>query len=124
MTFRLAWTAEPPSGESAILRGVDKITARVSDMAIALDEPVTFGTLEIVMRYCYKRPPEETPEVYAFLEIVDQQPNAEPQEMFAGWMFSSSPALSALEHPVYDVWVIDCKAAAPDMDEGNANQSP
>lgn len=96
-------------GRSAVLQGLDKVTARISTFDAPLDEPVRFGTLEIVARTCQKRPPEETPESSVFLEVKDIKPGEEPAPLFAGWMFASSPALSALEHPVYDVWVIDCK---------------
>ena len=99
---------------TAILRGVDKITARVTDIEAPLDEPVTFGTLDIIARTCHKRPPIEPPEVSVFLEIADMPPGGTRRRVFSGWMFASSPALSALEHPVYDVWVIDCKTSAPD----------
>jgi phospholipid/cholesterol/gamma-HCH transport system substrate-binding protein len=70
---------------------------------------VRFGTLLIRVTHCDKRPPEETPESTAFLEIAEQRPGEQPVLTFAGWMFASSPALNALEHPVYDVWVLDCK---------------
>ena len=115
---------KPRSGLSATLRAVDKITARVTDLTITLNEPVTFGTLEIVMRYCHKRPPEDTPEVFAFLEVDDNPPEAESYRAFTGWLFASTPALSALEHPVYDVWVIDCSAPAPETEDGKAQKSP
>ena len=105
------------SRQIAVLRGVDKITARVTDIEVETGQVTTFGTLEIVVRTCYKRPPEETPEVTAFLEITDLPPREEPHRIFTGWMFASSPALSALEHAVYDVWVIDCKAFAPSIPE-------
>jgi len=104
----------------AVLRGVDKITGRVRDIEIETGRTAEFGTLQIVVRTCYKRPPEETPEVTAFLEITDIPPEQEPREIFTGWMFASSPALSALEHAVYDVWVIDCKAFAPETSEPSA----
>ncbi len=58
---------------------------------------------------CYTRPPEETPENSAYLNIVENLNDGKKQEVFSGWMFSSNPALSAMEHPVYDVWVIGCK---------------
>ena len=61
------------------------------------------------MRACDKRPPEETPESASFLEIYEQREGQSPVQIFAGWMFASSPGLNALEHPVYDVWVLDCK---------------
>lgn len=95
--------------EIAVLQGLDKVTARVSTFDAPVDEPVRFGSLEITARSCQKRPPEETPESAAFLEIRDIKPGEAPVSVFTGWMFASSPALNALEHPVYDVWVIDCK---------------
>ncbi|MSP81662.1 MAG: DUF2155 domain-containing protein [Alphaproteobacteria bacterium] len=99
-----------PTG--AVLQGLDKITARISRLEAPINQPVHFGTLEITARTCYQTPPEETPESAAFLEIRELKPGAAPSEAFAGWMFASSPALSALEHPVYDVWVIGCLEAA------------
>lgn len=93
---------------SAILQGLDKTTARVSTFEAPIDQIARFGTLEIVARTCHKTPPEEPPESTAFLEIVDVRPDSPAVSIFTGWMFASSPALSALEHPVYDVWVIDC----------------
>ena len=114
----------PPSGQQAVLRGVEKITARVTDMVVTVDEPAAFGTLQIVVRYCYKTPPEETPEVTAFLEVEDHQPGSEGERVFSGWMFASSPAVSALEHAVYDVWVIDCKAFSPVTADPSDKKSP
>ena len=96
----------------AVLQGLNKITARVSKIEAPIDEMVRFGTLEITVRTCYKAPPEEPPESAAFLEIVDVKPGEPPVDLLSGWMFASSPALSALEHPVYDIWVLDCRAAA------------
>lgn len=97
-----------------MLRGLDKITARITTFDAPVGEPVRFGTLEIVARTCAKRPPEEPPETTAFLEIAEIKPGEQSAPLFTGWMFASSPALSALEHPVYDVWVIDCKIASAD----------
>jgi hypothetical protein len=104
-----------PKDQIVTLRGVDKITAKVTDMKAPMNKPLRFGSLEITPRTCSKRPPEETPEVTAFLEISDVKADGEKAKLFSGWMFASSPALSALEHPVYDVWVIDCNAIAPGM---------
>jgi hypothetical protein len=98
--------------DTVILQGLDKITARVTTIEAPVGKPVTFGSLSITARHCDKTPPEETPEAAAFLEIVDAKPGEAPVKLFSGWMFASSPAVSALEHPVYDVWVIDCKNAA------------
>lgn len=102
---------------TAVLQGLDKVTARISTFAAPLGHTVNFGTLRIIARSCRKRPPEEPPESAAFLEILDKKEGEEPKPLFNGWMFASSPALSALEHPVYDVWVIDCKYSASSESE-------
>jgi|GEM_PF-469834 hypothetical protein len=94
----------------AILQGLDKITARVSVLAVGVEDTGRYGTLRITVRACRKRPPTEPPESAAFLEISDQKPGEPPVALFSGWMFASSPALNALEHPVYDVWLLDCKS--------------
>ena len=148
---------------SVTLRALNKITARYTDLDIAMNEIARFGSLEIQPRTCDKRPPEEFPETTAFLEVFDLEfnsrqsdlkiqdseviedeieaseldvlpgkpvgdmleyeaplpivlegPQAEGINIFRGWMFASSPALNALEHPVYDVWVIDCKTRVVD----------
>ena len=103
--------ASTVQAQSAVLQGLDKITARISTFEAPLDEAVTFGSLEIVARACHKTPPEEPPESAAFLEITDVRPDSDAVRLFTGWMFASSPALSAMEHPVYDVWVLDCRSA-------------
>jgi hypothetical protein len=100
--------AENIEGAGARLQGLDKVTARISPITAPIGETVRFGTLEITVRRCVKRPPEEPPESAALLEIREARPGETPLALFAGWMFASSPALSALEHPVYDVWVKDC----------------
>ncbi|SUS08497.1 conserved hypothetical protein [uncultured Defluviicoccus sp.] len=92
----------------AVLRVLDKITARVSILNAPLHQVMQFGTLEIVARACDKRPPEETPESAAFLEIWEIRPGKPVKSVFTGWMFASTPGLSALEHPIYDLWVLDC----------------
>lgn len=102
---------EPPPPTGALLQGLDKVTARISTFNAPLDQPVKFGALRITVRTCYKRPPEELPESAAFLEIEDIGADGEAATVYSGWMFASSPALSAMEHPVYDVWVVDCMKA-------------
>jgi hypothetical protein len=114
-----ALPAQAQSVKMAILQGLDKVTARISTIQAPIGEEVTFGTLVITARTCRKRPPEETPETTAFLEVIDDKPGEPPRLVFSGWMFASSPALSALEHAVYDVWVIDCKIAAASGKSGN-----
>ncbi|MCF8878743.1 DUF2155 domain-containing protein [Hyphobacterium sp. SN044] len=102
-------------GSVLVLRGLDKITARTEDFEIRVGETHVFGSLEITARYCRRRPPEETPEIFAFMQIADRRTDGfgsedESETVFSGWMFGSNPALNPLEHPVYDVWVIDCRA--------------
>ena len=93
----------------AVLQTLDKVTARVSTVDVPVGRGIRLGTLLIYVRECDKKPPEETPESAAFLEIAEQRPGEQPVRIFTGWMFASSPGLNALEHPVYDVWVLDCK---------------
>ena len=104
----------------AILQGLDKTTARVSRFDAPVDQSVKFGTLVITVKACVKAPPEEPPNTAAFLEIDKVQPgeanNVVSKQVFSGWMFAASPAVSALEDPIYDINVLDCKsetAAAP-----------
>lgn len=104
-----AQAAAPAGPPAAVLQALDKVTGRVRTIDAAIDRPVEFGSLVIVVRTCRKRPPEEPPESAAFLEITDARAPEPGAAIFSGWMFASSPAISALEHPVYDVWVLDCK---------------
>ncbi|HEX9489244.1 MAG TPA: DUF2155 domain-containing protein, partial [Stellaceae bacterium] len=104
----------------AVLQGLDKTTARISKFDAPVGKAVRFGTLVITVRACIKHPPEEEPESAAFLQIDEVRPGERnsvvSQQVFSGWMFASSPALSALENPIYDVGVLDCKTdttAAP-----------
>ena len=92
----------------AVLRGLDKITARAETLRLPMGEPVTYGTLRLTARACLTTPPTETPESAVFLEIVEDAPGRAAEPRFTGWMFASSPSLSALEHPVYDVWLVEC----------------
>jgi hypothetical protein len=101
--------AAPARAAEAVLQGLDKVTARVSTFSAPIGVKVRFGTLEIVADTCIKRPPEEPPETTAFLEIYETKPEQDTQKIFAGWMFASSPGLNPLEHPVYDVWLKDCR---------------
>jgi len=121
LTSKMASAQQPPAqqgwiaGTGVRLQTLDKITARIATTEMALNQPSRFGTLEITAFHCAYRPPEAPPETAAFLEIKDigysdkkNQPEIEAVVVFAGWMFASSPAISALEHPVYDVTVLAC----------------
>jgi hypothetical protein len=112
IAFALLLPALPAAADpydTVILETLDKISARVSRVEVPVGTTITFGSLKITPRHCDKRPPEETPESSVFIEIVEEFPDEQPKLEFSGWMFASSPALSALDHPVYDVWVVDCK---------------
>ena len=117
----LVFQASPAAaleGSGALLQGLDKVTARISSFEAPIGTEVRFGGLDIVVRRCVKAPPEDSPESAAFLEVRESRPGEEPRGLFAGWMFASSPALSALEHPVYDVWVKDCLNAKSGASSG------
>jgi hypothetical protein len=104
----LSMPAVALEGDGVVLQGLDKVSARITTLNAPLNSAVRFGTLEITALRCTKAPPEEPPESAAFLVIREIRPEQSPVELFRGWMMASSPALSALEHPVYDVWVKDC----------------
>ena len=131
LMFGAAHAATFVQKDTATLRALDKITGRSTDIDVKVGEPVVFGSLKVELQVCYQTPPEEAPESAAFLKIASTQPVAvetkeaavdaedvetvseENPELFSGWMYASSPGLSALEHPVYDVWVIRCAAPEP-----------
>lgn len=122
-----ALAAAPAAAEPydvAVLQALDKVTARVSTIEAPVGEVVRFGTLEIVARTCDKRPPEETPESAAFIDVWEVRPGEPALSVFRGWMFASSPALSAMEHPVYDVWVLDCRNNSSTASSDSASERP
>ena len=119
---------------AAKLRALDKITGNSSDISARVGQSVNHGRLKVTVRACYQSGPQDAPEAAAFLEIYSTAPpkeqktpnpiadstmNRGPQPigpnglLFSGWMYGSSPGLSALEHPTYDVWVISCSTSAP-----------
>lgn len=104
---------ESQSGDVVLLRALDKITARITEIELPIGEETRFGTLSIRAKYCRTRPPIEPPETFAFLEIDDIKRSGGSERVFEGWMVASSPSLNALEHAVYDVWVLNCKALVP-----------
>jgi hypothetical protein len=110
----LALLATPAFAETAVLRGLDKVTGHARDFNAPVGRAVRFGTLEIIARSCSKRPAEETPEVTIYVQVFDHPvaPRGEERprrQIFSGWLFASSPGISALEHPTYDIWAIDCR---------------
>jgi hypothetical protein len=93
----------------AVLQALDKVTGRVHVLNVVVDQPARFASLTLRVRSCRKSLPEDSPESAAFLEIQDTNPKGEKSTVFSGWMFASSPAVSAMEHPMFDVWVVECR---------------
>ena len=103
--FAVTWI----EGNKARLQALDKITARISTVEAPVGASRFFGTLEVMVNRCAFHPPEEAPENVAFITIHDRGYNGlEPKLIFSGWIFSSSPAVSALEHPVYYITLLAC----------------
>ena len=100
-------------GTTLMLRGLDKITGKPTAIVAPIGKPVQFATLTITARYCYSTPASETPETSAFLQIDDHRPDQGEKRIFSGWMYASSPSLTGMQHPLYDVWVINCSNGAP-----------
>ncbi len=100
----------------AILQTLDKVTGRTATATVDVGETVKLGGLFLTVQTCRKAPPIEQPEAAAFIQVWQavranngQLPEIPESEwVFSGWMYASSPAVSAMDHPVYDVWVIDC----------------
>ena len=101
--------AKPISGHSVVLQVLDKISARISTLTIEVGEKAKYGSLEIEIFDCKKRPPEEIPEDFVLMRIIDEVSSDSFKRVFQGWMLSSSPTITPFEHPTYDVWVKDCK---------------
>ena len=98
-------------GNTARLQALDKVTARISTVEAPVGAARFYGTLEITINRCAFHPPEEPPENAAFVTVRDRgYDGLAPKQVFSGWIFSSSPAISALEHPVYDLTLLGCLA--------------
>ena len=92
--------------------GLDKITGRITNFDVYINEKVLFGALQITPRACYTRPPTETQRTSVFVEVDQVSLRGTVDRIFTGWMFADSPALNAIDHAVYDIWLIDCKQSS------------
>ncbi|UJQ94885.1 DUF2155 domain-containing protein [Mariluticola halotolerans] len=101
--------AETIANPVATFSGLDKITGRITNFDVYIDETVQFGALQLTPKACYTRPPTETQRTSVFLEVDQVSLDGALTRIFQGWMFADSPALNAIDHAVYDVWLIDCK---------------
>jgi hypothetical protein len=106
--------------------GVDKITGRIITFDVYIDETVQFGALQVTPRVCYSRPNAEEPKTDSFVEVDEITLDRKIRRIFTGWMFAQSPGLNAVEHPVYDVWLKDCKQKSdvPPPDSVKAPDKP
>ncbi|MGV8830622.1 MAG: DUF2155 domain-containing protein [Devosia sp.] len=103
--------AAPIANPVATFAGLDKITGRITRFDVYIDETVLFGALEITPRACYNHPITETQRTSAFLEVEQRSLTGTSKRIFTGWMFADSPALNAVDHAIYDVWLIECKTS-------------
>jgi len=94
---------------TAVFSGLDKITGRIVSFEVGIDETVQFGALQMTPRVCFTKPPTETPNTTSFIEVDEPGPDGQNKRVFSGWLFAASPGLHGLEHPVYDIWLVDCK---------------
>ncbi|HXW21121.1 MAG TPA: DUF2155 domain-containing protein [Roseiarcus sp.] len=128
--FEQPANADKIKNPTAVFSGLDKITGRIISFEAAIDETVQFGSLQITPRVCYTRPPTEAPQTDVFAEVDEVGENNEYKRVFTGWMFAASPGLHGIEHPVYDIWLNDCKGGtevihtAPEEAELPADANP
>jgi hypothetical protein len=94
----------------AVFSGIDKITGRITNFDVYIGETVQFGALQVTPKVCYSRDDTETQKVTTFVEVDEITLDRKIRRIFTGWMFADSPGLNAVEHPVYDVWLVECKA--------------
>jgi hypothetical protein len=104
-----ALPAEKIPNPTAVFSGLDKITGRIITFDVAINETVQFGALQVTPRVCYTRPPTEAPNTDGFVEVDEITLQGETKRIFNGWMFAASPGLHGVEHPIYDVWLVDCR---------------
>jgi hypothetical protein len=117
MAWLLLWPsaaiADRIKHQTAVFAGLDKITGRIISFEVATDETVQFGSLQITPKVCFTRPATEAPQTTSFVEVDEISATTnnsnEYKRIFTGWMFASSPGLHGIEHPVYDVWLTECK---------------
>jgi hypothetical protein len=104
--------AETVANPIAEFAGLDKITGRIINFDVYIDETVQFGALQITPRACYTRPTNVTQRTTVFVEVDQVSLKQTLTRIFTGWMFADSPALNAVDHAVYDIWLVDCKQSS------------
>jgi hypothetical protein len=112
--------ADRISNPVAMFAGLDKITGNITAFEVPIGDTKQFGALIVRPRVCYSRPPEEEPKTTSFVEVDEVQLDQQSKRIFTGWMLAESPGLSAVENPVYDVWLTACvdpNAPKPSVNE-------
>ncbi|WP_439651654.1 DUF2155 domain-containing protein [Microvirga puerhi] len=94
---------------TGVFSGLDKITGRIVSFEVGIGETVQFGSLQMKADVCFTKPPTENPNTTSFVEVSETGTDGKPHRVFSGWMFAGSPGLHGVEHPVYDIWLVDCK---------------
>jgi len=115
--------AEIVKNPIAVFAALDKVTGRISHLEIPINKTVEFGALKVTPRVCDSRPPTEAPNTSSFVEVDEVKLTGEVQRIFTGWMFAESPGLNAVEHPVFDLWLTNCKTNAAPAPSGSAEKS-
>ncbi|PPR49894.1 MAG: hypothetical protein CFH15_00918 [Alphaproteobacteria bacterium MarineAlpha5_Bin5] len=105
--FSSSGFAEPIKKQSATLKLLDKTSNKVLEKNVKVNSSISLGSLDIKIYSCYSSPPDEVPENYILLEVIDKL-NDEKEYIYRGWMISSSPDITPLEHPIYDLWLVGC----------------
>ena len=103
--------ADRITNDVAVFSALDKVTARISRIEVPLNQTHLFGSLKVTPRVCYSRPSTERPKTTSFVEVDEIHLDGTEKRLFSGWMFAESPGLNAVEHPVFDVWLIACKGS-------------
>lgn len=130
-TVAVGFALAPVSAEAArienpvaVFSGIDKITGRITSFDVYIGETVQFGALQVTPKVCYSRDDTEAQKITSFVEVDEITLDRKIRRIFTGWMFADSPGLNAVEHPVYDVWLTECKAKSdvppPDDSEAKA----
>jgi hypothetical protein len=107
--FAMPAAAQRIENSVAVFAALDKVTAKISRLEVPLNETRTFGALKVTPRVCFTRAPTEPPKTTTFVEIDETLLDGKEKRIFSGWMFADSPGLNAVEHPVFDVWLTDCR---------------
>ncbi|MEM1306784.1 MAG: DUF2155 domain-containing protein [Pseudomonadota bacterium] len=115
----------------AVFAALDKVTARISQLEVPLNQTVRFGSLQVTPRVCFTRDPTEPPKTTTFVEVNEVALDGQETRLFSGWMFAESPGLNAVQHPVFDVWLTACKggqsssaASGSEVQRGDGENRP